>query len=117
MAVKFVASIAGFLFIALAVMFGQAFSPNASNDLLTVGSICACVAVTAFVLGVVFGHAGLIVTIVSGCLALVIVSLPLQLYYATTESLSKYAAVLLLLFALVSAASFLGTCLRKREEN
>lgn len=114
MAVKLVASIAGFLFIALAVMFGQAFTPDASNDLMTGGSICAFVAGTAFVLGVVFGRAGLVAAIVSGCLALVAVSLPLQLYYATTESLSKYAAVLSLLFALVSAACFLGTCLRKR---
>ncbi|UVW29587.1 hypothetical protein [Massilia sp. H6] len=115
MALKLVASISGFLFIALAVMFGQAFSPDASNDLVAVGAICAFVSSTAFVLGVVFGRAGLVAAIISGCFALVVVSFPLQLYYATTESLGKYAAVLLLLFALVSAASFLGTCLRRRE--
>jgi hypothetical protein len=113
MGVKLVASIAGFLFLALAVMFGRAFSPDASNDRMTVGSICAFVTRTAFVLGVVFGRAGLIAAIASGCLALVAVSLPVQLYYGTAESLSKYAAVLLLLFALVSAASLVGARLRK----
>lgn len=115
MDVKLVASISGFLFIALAFMFGQAFSPDASDDLITIASICAFVGGTAFVLGVVFGRTSLISTTISGCTALVVVSLPLQLYYATTESLSKYAFVLLLLFALMSGASFLGTCLRRKE--
>jgi hypothetical protein len=111
--VKLIASIAGFMFIALAVMFGQAFSPDASNALMTVGSISAFVAGTAFVLGVVFGRAGLVVAIFSGFFALIVVSLP-QLYYATTESLSKYAVVLLLLLVLMSASSFFGTCLRRK---
>ncbi|GAB3367925.1 hypothetical protein GCM10027317_00790 [Massilia agri] len=117
MAVKLVASISGFLFIALAVMFGEAFSPDASNDLMTVGSICGFVGGTAFVLGAVFGRTGLIAASISGCIALVVVSLPLQLYYATTASLGKYAAVLLLLFALVNTAIFLGMRLRKTESS
>ena len=68
MGVKLIASIAGFLFIALAVMFGQAFSPDTSNSLMTVGSISAFVTGTAFVLGVVFGRAGLVAAIFSGFL-------------------------------------------------
>lgn len=114
MLAKVFAGISGFLFIALAAMFGQALSPDISNDVKTLGSVCMFVGPTAFAHGVVFGREGFTSGVVCGCLALVMMSLPIVLFYGTTETLITYLGIMTMVCALVSVANFLGTLVRRR---
>ncbi len=88
--------------------------PDASNYVTTLGTIGLCVGAAAFVHGLVFGRAGLASGTAAACVALVVISLPFQVLYATTESFVRYAISLALIAALAGLACFLGTLARRR---
>jgi len=111
---KLFAGISGFVFIALAAMFGLACSPDISNDVKTFGSVGMVVGPTAFVHGIVFGRKGFSSGTLLACFALVVMSLPFELLYGTAESLIRYFAAIIMMFGLVSLGCFLGTLVRRR---
>jgi hypothetical protein len=83
---KLIAVIVGFILIGLAGIFGTSFSPDKLRLWVTGVTVTVFVAGTAFFLGIIFGKALVRFVNFAGCISLLVMWLPLQIY-STDRSL------------------------------
>jgi hypothetical protein len=108
-----VAAFSAFLFISMAAIFGTIASPAQADVVQIALSVFLFVAVTSFVLGVIFGRAALCITTFSGGLVLFIMWFPFQ-YYATEASLTSSGIALLLIIVAQAPLFYVGGIVRNR---